>query len=243
VGSILLSGLSAVVTLFFALAVFQRWSTHRTAHLLVWGIGLVFYGLGNVTEAAYSLLGWSDVGYRLWYLCGAILTAAWLGQGTVYLLVRRRIGRIRLASLLMVGLLVLSLWGAYLIFTLPLDPSKVVPGPLTGKAIVTPANPLYNVRLLTPIFNVYGVVALIGGAIYSAFLFWRKRIMPNRVLGNIFIAAGAMSPALGGTLSKLSLAEVLYLSELIGSILMFTGFILATSRAAEPVTAAEAQRP
>ncbi len=29
--------------------------------------------------------------FRLWYLFGAILVAAWLGQGTVYLLARRRI--------------------------------------------------------------------------------------------------------------------------------------------------------
>ncbi len=28
--------------------------------------------------------------FRLWYLFGAILVAAWLGQGTVYLLVKPR---------------------------------------------------------------------------------------------------------------------------------------------------------
>ena len=51
--------------------------------------------------------------------------------------------------------------------------------------------------------------------------------------GNILIAAGALSPALGGTFLRTGLVDFLYLSELIGATLMFFGFILATSRNAE----------
>ncbi|HEX6033906.1 MAG TPA: hypothetical protein VFY83_05695, partial [Anaerolineales bacterium] len=74
----------------------------------------------------------------------------------------------------------------------------------------------------------------VGGAIYSAFLFWRKQILANRMYGNILIAAGALSPALGGTFLRTGLVDFLYLSELIGAIVMFVGFILATSIAEEP---------
>lgn len=29
------------------------------------------------------------------------------------------------------------------------------------------------VRLTTPFFNIYGLLTLVGGALYSAYLFWR----------------------------------------------------------------------
>ena len=64
---------------------------------------------------------------------------------------------------------------------------------------------------------------------YSAWIFWCKRALPHRVIGNVLIAVGAMAPALGGSLSRLGLGGYLYVSELIGAVLMFIGFIRATS--------------
>ena len=78
------------------------------------------------------------------------------------------------------------------------------------------------------------VLTLVGGAIYSAYLFWRKKILINRMFGNILIAIGALSPAMGGSLLRAGLTDMLYMSELVGAILMFVGFLMATSGA--PVT-------
>jgi len=86
------------------------------------------------------------------------------------------------------------------------------------------------VRILTPFFNSYGLLLLAGGAIYSAYIFLRKRIMPNRVLGNVLIASGALMPAMGGLLSRFGLGGYLYLGELLGAILMFAGFLSATNK-------------
>jgi hypothetical protein len=83
---------------------------------------------------------------------------------------------------------------------------------------------------LTILLNIYGTLTLVGGAIYSAFLFWRKKVLANRMYGNILIAAGALSPALGGTFLRAGMVDFLYLSELIGAVIMFTGFILATQK-------------
>jgi hypothetical protein len=74
----------------------------------------------------------------------------------------------------------------------------------------------------------------VGGAIYSAYLFWRKQVLLNRVLGNILIAAGALSPAMAGTFIKAGLADMLYPSELVGVIVMYIGFLLAVTH--RPVT-------
>ena len=94
--------------------------------------------------------------------------------------------------------------------------------------------------LLTILLNIYGTLALVGGAIYSAFLFWRKHVLVQRMLGNILIAAGAMMPAMGGSFVRAGLPDFLYLSEFLGVVIMYGGFILATSvrPAEQSVTAA-----
>ena len=88
--------------------------------------------------------------------------------------------------------------------------------------------------------NIYGTLTLVGGAIYSAFLFWRKHVLVQRMLGNILIAAGAMMPAMGGTFIRAGLPDFLYLSEFLGVVIMYGGFMLAISvqPAEQPVTAA-----
>ena len=54
--------------------------------------------------------------------------------------------------------------------------------------------------------------------------------MPQRVLGNVFIAIGGLSPAVGGTLAARGLGDVLFVSELLGAVLLFIGFRLATTQ-------------
>lgn len=221
---------STLVTFVFAFFVFRRWQSRRPAnHLLLWGLGLIWYGLGTFAEF-YSTQAWNPTIFRLWYLSGALLTAAWLGQGTVYLLVRRP----RIADGLMVFLFLGSVVAVVMLWSTPLPgvSSFATDIPLSDQyKNILPAGA--RVRLLTPFFNTYGVITLIGGAIYSACLFWRKRVLPNRVLGNVLIALGALSPAIGGTLTRLGATEFLYVSELIGAVLMFAGFQLAVSRKPE----------
>jgi hypothetical protein len=217
--------ISCIVSLLFAIFVFRRWQAHPTPHSLLWGIGVVFYGIGSFTEAVYAAFGWSDPIFRLWYLFGAILVAAWLGQGTVYLLARRRP-----AHILMIVLLLGSAFAAVRVFSDDLSKEAMLakahsPVELNGSAIVTPG---FSSRSLTPFFNIYGTITLAGGAAYSAWLFWRKRVLLHRTIGNILIAAGAMAPALGGTFSRLGQPGLLYLLELAGVALMFFGFIRAT---------------
>jgi hypothetical protein len=85
------------------------------------------------------------------------------------------------------------------------------------------------VRILTHFFNLYGTLTLVGCAAYSAFIFWRKRILLHRALGNILIAAGATLPAFGGFFSRLQFPGALYLGEFFGVILLFYGFLRATT--------------
>jgi hypothetical protein len=215
---------SCVISFIFAFFVFKRYLMRKGPHLLLWGIGLVFYGIGGFCEAYYGAFGWNPLVFRLWYLFGAILVAAWLGQGTVYLLANRK-----WANGLMLLLALGSLYGLIRVFSAQLDPSLMTTSvhtgsELSGHAIVTP-----GVRTLTPFFNLYGTVTLVGGAAWSAWIFWRKRILLHRTIGNILIAVGAILPAFGGTFSRFGVPGTLYLGELLGAVLMFIGFIRATT--------------
>ena len=220
----LLPFLSGVISLVFAFLVLKRYLARRGLHLLLWGIGMIFYGVGGFCEGYYGALGWNAFVFRLWYLFGAILVAAWLGQGTVYLLAKRK-----WAHGLMVLLVLGSVFGLARVFGAELDPSLMATSvhtgsEMSGRAIVTP-----GVRTLTPFFNLYGTLTLVGGAAWSAWIFWRKRILLHRTIGNIFIAVGAILPAFGGTFSRLGLSGALYVSEFLGAVLMFMGFLRSTT--------------
>jgi hypothetical protein len=222
-----ISILSTVVVAFFAYSVLNRYRQRGGTHLLLWGVGLIFFGLGVFGEAVL-LFTFDQWILKLWYLSGAMLTAAWLGQGTIHLLVRKG----KIAPILTGLLTILSLTALYLILTAPISAAAAA-----GYNIYLPASEQYKeildrsglMTVLTIFLNIYGTVALVGGAIYSSFLFWRKRILANRMTGNILIAAGALMPALGGTFLRVGLPDWLYLSNFLGAIIMFAGFLLAAS--------------
>ncbi len=219
--SVLLPLASAVLSFVFAFAVFQKWNARRShKHLLVWGIGLTFYGIGGLSEAFTGAYGFNPVVLKIWYLFGAVLVAAWLGQGTVFLLARDK-----WVKLTTVVLTVASVGAAIAVFIAPVNPEYQTGAELTGKAFS-----VTWVRMITPFFNIYGTVALVGGALYSAYLFWRKHVLPHRMIGNVLIATGAMAPAFGGILNRFGLPG-LYIGEFIGVFLMYVGFLEASRSA------------
>ena len=222
---------SAVVSFVFALVVFRRYARKRGTHLLLWGLGMTFYGIGGFCEAYFGAFGWNQFIFRSWYLFGAILVAAWLGQGTVYLLVKKRVANITMAVLL-----VASIYAAVRVFTAQLDPSLLTTSVHTGSELSGHAIVTSGIRTLTPFFNIYGVVTLVGGAVYSAWIFFRKRVLLHRVIGNILIAVGALAPAFGGAFSRFGVPGALYIGELFGAVLIFIGFIRATTPMKEDQT-------
>lgn len=227
----LLPFISAIVSFIFAFFVFKRYAEKRRPHLLLWGLGMLFYGIGGFCEAYFGAFGWNSLIFRLWYLFGAILVAAWLGQGTVYLLAKRNVAN-GLMALLLAG----SLYAAFRVFSATLDPTLLTTSVHTGSELSGHAIVTSGIRSLTPIFNLYGVVTLVGGAVYSAWIFYRKRILLHRVIGNILIAVGALAPAFGGAFSRFGIPGALYIGELLGAVLMFIGFIRATTPMTEKST-------
>lgn len=241
----LLPILSTIVMFIFVVVVFQRWLGRKRSALLFWGIGLTMFGIGSFAEA-YSAFAWSSPVFRSWYAFGAMLNAAWIGMGTMYLLARPKFAHGVLATLV-----ILSLIG---LFGMPFfDLQGVLNIPINGSGFDTslPLSDQYRevlpegawFRLMTPIFNIFGLLALVGGAIYSAWLFWRKKTLLSRMWGNILIAAGALIIGFASSLTRMGIGDFLYLGEFISAVLMFSGFLVATQRIAEeePQTATARQ--
>lgn len=224
---------STLVMLVFTASVFQRWLRRRKPHFLFWSIGLAMFGAGSFAEAYFTAAGWNSAVFFVWYLFGAALNAAWIGHGSLLLLVRKRWVHI-FTALLIVGSLIASVMMIQTMTQLtPAAFSSGLPISDQYREIMPPIEAGGTVRLTTPFFNIYGLITLVGGALYSAWLFFRKRVLLHRVIGNVLIAAGALSIGLASTLTRLGVGAYLYLGELVAAMLMYAGFIVASAPAEE----------
>ena len=230
---LILPVLSSVIMIAFTVSVLERYLQRRKAHFLFWGIGLGMFAAGSVSEVFFGLFGWSAIVFFIWYLFGAALNAAWIGHGTLHLLVRRRWARV-VTWVLAAGSVAAA---ALMLSIVPrLDPSgfsQALPISEQYRTIMPAISDGATVRLMTPFFNIYGLITLVGGALWSAWLFLRKQILPNRVIGNVLIAAGALSIGLASTATRLGVGGYLYLGELIAAVLMYAGFLMAGAPATE----------
>jgi hypothetical protein len=199
----------------FAPVVFRRWQDRRPApHLWWWSVGIAVYGIGTLTEASTTIFGWQEPVFRAWYISGALLGGWPLAQGTVYLMFSRRTAHWMAAA---VGAVVIA--GATVVLLSPIDYTLVEPHRLTGRVMEW-----REARLFSPFINTYAAIFLIGGAVLSAWRYRSDRASRHRFVGNCFIAVGALLPGIGGTATRMGYTEVLYVMELIGLILIWTGY-------------------
>lgn len=88
----LIPAITAALALALAVALIDQWRERRHTYQLVWAIGMAFFGIASAAEAVAAAGGWNEALYRVWYLCGAVWTAGWLGLGTAFLLQKTRFG-------------------------------------------------------------------------------------------------------------------------------------------------------
>lgn len=213
---------TTIVALAFAGAVHRRYRERGGMHLLWWSIGLATYAIGAGTESLTTLLGWHESVFRAWYITGALMGGAPLAQGSVYLHLSRRT-----ADRLTIALVSVIVLGGVCVVLSPIDYSLVEHFRPSGRVLVW-----HWVRLISPFVNLYALVFLAGGAVASAVHFARTRGPVERVIGNACIAVGAVLPGIGGTFTRFGHTEVLYVTELLGLLLIYVGY-LASIRAVD----------
>ncbi len=212
---------TTIFSIYFSYILLSRYRKQQEkTYLLWWGIGVVLYGVGTFTESFVSIIGWNEYIFRLWYISGALLGGAPLAQGTVYLLMSRKKAD-RLTVVLVSFIIVASL----MVIITPLNFSLVETHRLSGSVIEW-----HWVRLFSPFINIYALIFLAGGAIYSARFYKKRPAMRNKYLANIYIAIGAILPGIGGSFTRFGFTEVLYVTEFLGLFLIFIGYLKARTK-------------
>ncbi len=212
--------LTTIFSAWFAPQLLTRWRAHRPApHLFWWGLGVALYGVGTFTESLTTIFGWHDPVFRAWYISGALLGGAPLAQGTAYLLFSRRT-----ADRLTLLLLAIITTASVAVLLSPIDLAQVETYRLSGRVLGW-----QWVRAFTPFINIYAFLLLVGGAAVSAWRYARRSGMEQRTLANVYIAIGGLLPGIGGTFTRFGHVEVLYVTELVGLVLIYLGYRTATS--------------
>ena len=201
--------------LFFFTVLYNHWARNKNSlHVFWWMLGVLCYIAGTVSESINTLAGFSVANFKLWYITGALLGGAPLAQGTVYLLFKRKT-----ANVLTVLLTSVIISAAVLVILSPVN-TELITGRLTGKLLGWKF-----IRYMTPFINLYAFIFLVGGAAYSAIKYAKNSQHKKRFTGNLLIGIGGLLPGIGGSFTKFGYVEVLYVTEFIGLLFIYLGYI------------------
>ena len=180
---------------------------------VLWALGFLFFAIAATAEALAHRAGWTPALFRTYYTAGGVLTVAYLGAGSAWLLLPRR------ARDVLLGALVLATAAAVTsVFLAPVDARALT---ATGTAH-PPANGALggHVFLWAIALNSFGTLFLVGGSLYSIARRQRVRV-------NAWIGLGALVVALATGMSRAGSYSFVYAGELVGIALMFCGFTFA----------------
>jgi hypothetical protein len=168
----------------------------------------------NGKEKQSILFGWNEINLRCWYIVGALLGGFPLAQGSVYLLMNRKFANF--TSYLFISLIIIA---SVCVVLTPISIPEGFEYKLTGVVFEWKW-----VRYFSPVINLYSFIFLVGGAIYSAVKYYRMADKQARFKGNVFIAIGGLLPGIGGSMTRMGHVNVLFVTELIGLILIYVGY-------------------
>lgn len=204
----LLAFAAALLALRLAGALLRRWRARRRPELLAWSVSLAAYAAASGALAWGAAAGWDEPAFRVYYLCGGLLTAPLLGVGSLLLSGRR--------WALPAGLVYAGL-AAGIALAEPLSRS------VSGESIPEAQEhlDLFPARVLAIAANSLGTLAVIGLALLS---------IRRRPLGNALIVAGVAVAALGSALAGLGAAETAAFGA-VAVALLYGGFVAPGPRA------------
>jgi hypothetical protein len=214
----------AAVSLAFAAMVLRQWSSRRRPQQLIWGVALVMAAVASLAYAGFLADGSAGL-FRLYYVFGALMMAAYLGMGSLYLALDRRIANVILAVVT-----VISVLGAVLIFTSPIDAAALHNveqhgGPGTG--VLTSG--LWVAPLV--VLNIFGAAAVIAVAIFSAVKVLQRQAPTRFAIANVIIAAGTGIISEAGTAARLGSPNNFWVTMAVGWFVIFAGFLMTTNLA------------
>jgi hypothetical protein len=206
---------AALVALLFAGLLGTSFLRKPAGQKALWAAGFACFAVAAGCEAAAQRAGWSEGLFKAYYASGGVLTVAFLGAGSAWLLLKRR-GR----DLLLGALLVAMVAAVVSVALAPVDHGAL--DAVSGMR--PPANSALqgNAFLWAIVLNSFGTIFLIGGSLVSI-------LRRQRIRTNVWIGAGALVVALSTGMSRAGAYSFVYAGELIGISMMFFGFRFAAA--------------
>ena len=213
---------ATLVAALFCLLLLRSFRRRPAGQKALWAAGFALFAAAAACEALAQRSGWNAGLFRAYYLAGGVLTVAYLGAGSAWLLLPRHA-----RDVLLGGLVVATAAAAVAVLLAPVD-AGVLAETSSGRP---PANDALggHAFLWAVALNSFGTLFLVGGSVYS--ILRRQRISPN-----IWIGGGALVVAVATGLSRTGHYEFVYLGQLVGIALMFSGFTFV-GRAPRPSVA------
>ena len=202
---------AALVTLRLSGALLQRFRVRRAPELAAWSAALGAYALAAGALAWGAAAGWNDASFRVYYLGGALLTAALLGSGSLLLAQR---GWVASLALVYTGLAI----GIVLAVPLETSPSGAEVPQAQDVLALWPA------RVVAIAANSLGTLAVLAVALVT---------FRRRPLGNALLLAGVAVAAIGSGLAGLGVGALAPAIAL-AAILLYAGIVAPTRPAARP---------
>ena len=216
---------AALVALAFAALLLRSLLRRRSGEKVLWAGGFTLFAVAAACEALAQRIDWSPGLFRTYYLAGGVLTVAYLGAGSAWLLLPKRA-----RDVLLGGLAVATVAASVTVALAGVDTAALA-ATAHGRP---PANSALggHAFLWAVGLNSFGSLFLIGGSLYSI-------VRRQRVRANLWIAGGALVVALATGLSRAGSYSLVYAGELLGIALMFAGFAFVgkqPARAPQPST-------
>lgn len=201
----LLAFAAALISLRLAAGLVRRWRAQRAPHFAAWGASLLAYALASGALAWGAAAGWNDASFRIYYICGALLTAPLLGAGSLLFAGRRWAAPLALA---------------YVGFAVGVGIAVELTSPVNETSIPEAQDHLafLPARLLAICANTLGTLAVVAVALLT---------FRRRPVGNTLILAGVASAAVGSAVAGLGVAETSLFIAL-GALLLYVGFLRRT---------------
>ena len=90
---------TVLVALLFAFLLARSYRARPAGQKAFWALGFALFAAAAACEAAAQRTGWSPGLFRAYYLCGGVLTVAYLGAGSAWLKLRPRARDVLLGAL------------------------------------------------------------------------------------------------------------------------------------------------
>lgn len=218
--------LACILALVACIFIFDQHLERPRPYKLLWSLGLLFYGIAAGAAFVAAVGHWTVPTYKTWYYFGGVLNAAYLGLGSLALLAPRKVSRWAIGIAV-----VMSVYVGLRLLLLPVSATQAHQLATWSFSRITDAQQFSiapaDVLILLILMNTAGTVFLAGGAIWSAWSFYRKHAPGYRVISMVLLAVGALLAASGTGLQRLGISAGAPLGEFLGAACILVGLLLS----------------